>query len=244
MLSAPTSTESSVAPSAASILGAFELPLGGVVSGVAAGGQFVVEPSGPLIETFDPTTGEVLARVQSASAADYAAASLATRRSFERWRLIPRPNGATSCASWAMHFASARTTWPGDQPGNRQDSVRGARRGPGSHRHVRPGGGSKPTVVRQADRLRTTRAPFDGAVAAVGCFGHHLRLQFSGRRPRRGWALALICGDSVLWKPSSLTPLISIACQQIFHEVTNGTDAKGVIALVTGPAVNRRRTAQ
>jgi aldehyde dehydrogenase (NAD+) len=39
----------------------------------------------------------------------------------------------------------------------------------------------------------------------------------------------------VLWKPSSLTPLVSIACQQIFHEVTNGTAAEGVFALTIGP---------
>ncbi len=34
--------------------------------------------------------------------------------------------------------------------------------------------------------------------------------------------------------PSSLTPLVSIACQQIFHDVTIDTDAGGVFALAIG----------
>src|SRR5204862_1165797 len=45
---------------------------------------------------------------------------------------------------------------------------------------------------------------------------------------------ALACGDTIAWKPSSLTPLISIAAQQVFHEVTAGTEAEGVFSLVVG----------
>jgi aldehyde dehydrogenase (NAD+) len=32
-------------------------------------------------------------------------------------------------------------------------------------------------------------------------------------------ALALVCGDSCLWKPSEKTPLTALACQQLFDEV-------------------------
>ncbi|HYY87499.1 MAG TPA: aldehyde dehydrogenase family protein, partial [Chloroflexota bacterium] len=49
-----------------------------------------------------------------------------------------------------------------------------------------------------------------------------------------GWAIALVCGDTVVWKPSELTPLVSIAAQQLFHSVTNGTEAEGVFGLVLG----------
>jgi aldehyde dehydrogenase (NAD+) len=52
--------------------------------------------------------------------------------------------------------------------------------------------------------------------------------------PGWGWALAVVCGDSVLWKPSSLTPLTSVAAQKIFHDVTQGTDAEGVFCLAIG----------
>ena len=31
--------------------------------------------------------------------------------------------------------------------------------------------------------------------------------------------IALVCGDSVVWKPSEKTPLTAIACQKIAAEV-------------------------
>ncbi|HYM97273.1 MAG TPA: aldehyde dehydrogenase family protein, partial [Candidatus Sulfotelmatobacter sp.] len=36
------------------------------------------------------------------------------------------------------------------------------------------------------------------------------------------------------WKPSSLTPLVSIAAQKIFDEATRGTEAEGVFGLLIG----------
>src|SRR5207247_6804508 len=50
--------------------------------------------------------------------------------------------------------------------------------------------------------------------------------------PGWGWALPLVCGDTIVWKPSSLSPVISIAAQQIFHQVTAGTEAERVFSLV------------
>lgn len=35
-------------------------------------------------------------------------------------------------------------------------------------------------------------------------------------------ALALICGDSCLWKPSEKTPLTALACQHLFEQATEG----------------------
>jgi aldehyde dehydrogenase (NAD+) len=44
---------------------------------------------------------------------------------------------------------------------------------------------------------------------------HHHRLQLPGRRLAWNAALALVCGDPVLWKPSEKTPLCAIAVQKI-----------------------------
>ncbi len=48
-------------------------------------------------------------------------------------------------------------------------------------------------------------------------------------------AIAAVCGDSVLWKPSSQTPLTAIACTKIAAEVceTNGVDP-AIFSLVVG----------
>ena len=61
----------------------------------------------------------------------------------------------------------------------------------------------------------------------------HLRLQL----PRRVWswntAIALVCGDSVVWKPSELTPLISLACAALLDQAIADVEApQGLHALV------------
>ena len=50
------------------ILAAFDLPVGGTFSGVAYGGRFIQTGTGATIETRDPSMGNVLAHVRSASA--------------------------------------------------------------------------------------------------------------------------------------------------------------------------------
>jgi aldehyde dehydrogenase (NAD+) len=50
-------------------------------------------------------------------------------------------------------------------------------------------------------------------------------------------AIAWVCGDVCVWKPSSKTPLCAVACQQIAAEVlANNNVPEGVSCLVTGNA--------
>ncbi len=48
-------------------------------------------------------------------------------------------------------------------------------------------------------------------------------------------AIAAVCGDAVIWKPSPLTPLCAIAVQRICQRVMRDHDALGVFNLVIGP---------
>src|SRR5438105_13138006 len=52
------------------ILATFGMQAGGTVSGVAYGGRFKEDAGGAPLETRDPTTGEVLAHVRTATADD------------------------------------------------------------------------------------------------------------------------------------------------------------------------------
>jgi aldehyde dehydrogenase (NAD+) len=49
-------------------------------------------------------------------------------------------------------------------------------------------------------------------------------------------ALALVCGDSVLWKPSDKTPLCALACQAIFEEAMEafGNTPEGLSQVLIG----------
>jgi aldehyde dehydrogenase (NAD+) len=47
--------------------------------------------------------------------------------------------------------------------------------------------------------------------------------------------LALVCGDTVVWKGSEKTPLCGVACQKLFHSVLRANNVpEGVVCLVTG----------
>jgi aldehyde dehydrogenase (NAD+) len=47
--------------------------------------------------------------------------------------------------------------------------------------------------------------------------------------------IAAACGDTMIWKPSSSTPLCAIAVQNIVNRVMKGTGYEGVFGLVIGP---------
>ena len=51
-------------------------------------------------------------------------------------------------------------------------------------------------------------------------------------------ALALVCGDSVIWKPSEKTPMTALACRKLFEEaaVETGNVPEGLIQLILGDA--------
>ena len=48
--------------------------------------------------------------------------------------------------------------------------------------------------------------------------------------------IAAVCGDCVLWRPSSETPLVAIAVQKICNRVFERHNLKGVFNLVIGPS--------
>jgi aldehyde dehydrogenase (NAD+) len=47
-------------------------------------------------------------------------------------------------------------------------------------------------------------------------------------------ALAIVCGDSVVWKPSEKTPLTALACQAIFERAAKRFAAEGGVAVPKG----------
>ena len=50
--------------------------------------------------------------------------------------------------------------------------------------------------------------------------------------------IALVCGDTVIWKPSEKAPLCGIACQNIFKDVLKANDLpEGIVNLINGDYV-------
>lgn len=82
---------------------------------------------------------------------------------------------------------------------------------------------------RPAHAMREVWQPL-GAIGVITAFNF----------PAAVWAwnfcIALVCGDSVVWKPSEKTPLTALACQALFAKATKkfGATPKGLCTLCFG----------
>ena len=217
------------------ILGAFDLPMGGAVSGVAYGGSFKADADGATIETRDPSTGEVLARVQTAGEEECKRAVTAAHEAFKEWRLVPAPHRGEIVRRLGDGFRKRRDDLArlislengkilSEARGEVQEVIDICDLAVGQSRQLF---GREIASERRDHRLVEQWHPL-GVVGIISAFNFPVAV------PGWGWAIALVCGDTIVWKPSSFTPLVSIASQQIFHGVTAGTEAERVFSLIVG----------
>jgi aldehyde dehydrogenase (NAD+) len=230
---APASGARALAPEP--ILAAFGLTPGAEHSGVAWGGRVVPQPAGPVLETLDPTTGRVIARVHAAGLADYDAAVTRAQEVFRRWRLVPAPRRGEIVLQLGDAFRARKEALArlislengkilSEARGEVQEVIDICDFAVGLSRQLY--GRTMPSE-RPQHRLMEQWHPL-GVVGVITAFN------FPAAVYSWGWALALVCGDTLVWKPSSLVPLCAIAIQQIVDEVTRGTEAEGVMSLVVG----------
>src|SRR5438067_6000502 len=217
------------------ILGAFGMRAGGTVSGVAYGGRFNEDAAGAPLETHDPTTGEVLAHVRTATTDDVKRAVGAAHKAFKSWRLVPAPHRGEVVRRLGDGFRKRKEDLArlislengkvlSEARGEVQEVIDICDLAVGQSRQLF---GREIASERRDHRLVEQWHPL-GVVGIISAFNFPVAV------PGWGWALALVCGNTIVWKPSSLTPLISIAAQQIFHQVTAGTEAERVFSLVIG----------
>jgi aldehyde dehydrogenase (NAD+) len=217
------------------ILKAFDIELRGVVSGVAYDATFMPQPSGPELAAHDPSTGELLAYVRTAGPEDVARASAAANEAQRMWRLAPAPARGEIVRRLGQAFRDRKEELArlvslengkilSEARGEVQEVIDICDFAVGLSRQLY---GNQMHSERPFHRLTEQWHPL-GVVGIISAFNFPLAV------PGWGWALALVCGDTVIWKPSSLTPLTSIAAQKIFHDVVRGTGAEGVFSLAIG----------
>ena len=217
------------------IMSAFGFQPGSTIDGVAAGGRFLAA-TGAVVDSLDPTTGSVLARVRTPSQAEYDEAVRAAERAFTTWRQVPAPRRGEIVRRLGETFRARKEDLArlislengkilSEARGEVQEVIDVCDFAVGLSRQLY---GRQMHSERPAHRLLEQWHPL-GVVGIISAFNFPVAV------PGWGWAIALVCGDSIVWKPSELTPLVSIAAQQLFHEVTTGTEAEGVFSLVVGP---------
>ncbi len=202
-------------------------------SGVFAGDW--LEPTGERVEVVNPTTGEILATVGMASADDYDRVAESSVETFERWRNLPAPKRGEYVRRLgdvlrekieplgALVTLEMGKILP-EGIGEVQEMVDICDFAVGLSRQLY---GNTMASERPNHRMYEHWHPL-GPVGVISAFNFPVAVW--------SWnaAIAAVCGDTVLWKPSERTPLSAIAVTRIAQEVMTGSGFEGVFNLVVG----------
>ena len=211
-----------------------ELGLGAVNSGVYTD-SWVEQPGGGELVSFNPATGEPIATVLMADAADYDHAVEAAERAFEVWRVMPAPKRgevvrqignalrekkAALGALVSMECGKIRAEGEGEV----QEMIDIADFAVGLSRQLY---GLTIHSERPSHRMYEQWHPL-GVVGVISAFNF----------PVAVWSwnalLAGVCGDSVVWKPSEETPLTAVATTKIVEPILCAHGVPGLFPLVVG----------
>ena len=193
--------------------------------------------SGPSLSARSPITGESLFGVPAAGPAEVEATIGATERAFGEWRGVPAPiRGALVKRLGALlsehkaDVAELVTIEAGkitsESLGEVQEAIDICDFAVGLSRQL--DGRTMPSE-RPSHRLMETWHPL-GVVGLITAFNF----------PAAVWswntAVALVCGDTIVWKPSPMTPLTSMACSALLDRAASDCGAPAVHRLVIAGA--------
>jgi aldehyde dehydrogenase (NAD+) len=197
-------------------------------------GEWLPETGEPL-PVLNPTTGETLATVSQASEADYDRVVANSLETFGRWRMLPAPKRG-EYVRLIGHALRERKEALGalvtlemgkikaEGEGEVQEMIDICDFSVGLSRQLY---GMTMMSERPLHRMYEQWHPL-GPVGVITAFNF----------PVAVWSwnstIAAVCGDTVVWKPSSETPLTAIAVTRIAAEVMAGSGFEGVFNLVVG----------
>jgi aldehyde dehydrogenase (NAD+) len=194
-----------------------------------------VDTGGELLTSYDPTTGAPIASVRQATIADYEQVVTNSSEVFAEWRMLPAPERG----QYVRRFAAALRA------------------------HKAPLGAlvSYEMGKIRAEGEGEVQEMIDIADFAVGLSRQLYGLTMASERPRHrmyeqwhplgpvglitsfnfpvavwSWnaCIGSVCGDTLIWKPSSSTPLTALAVTRIAAEVMEGSGFEGVFNVVVG----------
>ena len=185
--------------------------------------------------SFNPTDGSELGRVRLAAEGDYDEVLRAATQSFERWRMLPAPQRGEIVREIGDELREAK-----DELGTLVTLEMG--------KILAEGKGEVQEMIDIADFAAGLSRQLYGLTMHSERPGHRMYEQWhplgvvgvisAFNFPVAVWSwnalIALVCGDTVVWKPSSKTPLTAIAVQHICNRVLERRGWQGVLNLVIG----------
>jgi len=176
--------------------------------------------SGSRQQVVSPVDGELLAEVVNVNPAEFAQVLAGCHQAFESWRLVPAPKRGEVVKELGDELrrnkealAELVTLEMGktlrESLGEVQEMIDICDFAVGLSRQLY--GRTMPSERRQ-HRLQEQWLPL-GVVGVITAFNFPVAVW--------AWntAIALVCGDTLLWKPSSRTPLTAVACTRIAERV-------------------------
>jgi aldehyde dehydrogenase (NAD+) len=175
--------------------------------------------TGGDLEVRSPVDGSVIASVQSTGADQAAAAVGRARESFAAWRSVPAPRRGELIRRFGevlrehkdglgelVTIESGKIREEG--LGEVQEMIDICDFAVGLSRQLH---GLTIASERPGHRMLETWHPL-GPVGVISAFNFPVAVW------SWNFAIAIVCGDPVVWKPSEKTPVTALACQQLFEE--------------------------
>ena len=205
-------------------------------SGACSGPNGWIENStGKKISSINPSTGEIIASVYESTIEDYNVILKKSLEAYDEWRKVPAPirgqlvremgealRDYKDLLGSLVALEMGKIKQEGD--GEVQEMIDIADFAVGQSRMLY---GKTMHSERKNHRMYEQWHPL-GITGVISAFNF----------PVAVWSwnafLAAICGNTTLWKPSSLTPLCAIAVQNICNEVTSASDLPNIFSLAIG----------
>jgi aldehyde dehydrogenase (NAD+) len=197
---------------------------------------WIEEDGSTSFASLNPATGEALAHVVPASERGYETVVAKLEAGFQTWQMVPAPRRGLVVRDIGARLRELKEPL-GDLVSLEMGKIRGEGHGEvqemidmcdfavGLSRQLY---GLSMHSERPGHRMYEQWHPL-GIVGVISAFNFPVAVW--------SWnaAIALVCGDAVLWKPSSSAPLTAIAVQQVCNRVVADHGFDGILGLVVGP---------
>jgi aldehyde dehydrogenase (NAD+) len=197
---------------------------------------WLMDESAGTLKSYNPTTGETLAEVAMATEKTYDAVADAAVEAFAEWRMTPAPKRGDVVRDLGQALRELKEPL-GDLVTLEMGKIRAEGHGEvqemidvcdfavGLSRQLQ---GFTMHSERPAHRMYEQWHPL-GAIGVISAFNFPVAVW--------SWnaAIAAVCGDTTIWKPSSTTPLTAVAVQHVCNKVMGDHGLKGIFSFVAGP---------
>ncbi len=199
-----------------------------------APGQWCETSSAGQIDSINPSNGEIIASVYNSNKQDYETVINSSLRAFKEWRCIPAPKRGYVIQQIAERLRCRKSTLGSlvalemgkskqEGEGEVQEMIDMADFAVGLSRQLN---GKTMHSERPQHRMYEQWHPL-GVVGVISAFNF----------PVAVWSwnafVAAVCGNTVVWKGASQTPLCTLAVQQICNEVMIKNDLPSVFSCWT-----------